>query len=267
MTAYYNDVEPYVCRWLENLSTAGRIEPGKVDCRSVKEIQPHELEGYSQAHFFAGIGAWSLALRLAGWPENDEVWTGSCPCQPFGHRGNNIPSGTNDPRHVWPDWFKLIRECHPPVIFGEQVANSFALEWFDAVADDLEGEGYAVAAVDLCATSIGAPHIRQRLFWVAESRMGYTGRERLSAFQPQELSRERRWSEGRGSERPSGTLWSFAEWRKCRDGKYRAVEPGICPVAYGVPGRVGQIRAYGNSLVPALAAVFIQAYMEVRSVV
>ena len=167
--ALYNEIDPFAAAWLQNLAAAGHIAPGSVDTRSVADLQPEEVASATQFHTFAGIGVWSYALRLAGWPDDRPVWTGSCPCQPFSAAGKR--GGFDDERHLWPAWFNLIRECRPPVIFGEQVASKDGLAWLDAVYADLEGAGYAIGAVDLCAAGVGAPHIRQRLFFVAE-RMG-----------------------------------------------------------------------------------------------
>jgi len=169
--AYYNEIEPFAAQWLRKLIAANLIAPGDVDERSIRDVQPTDLRGYRQCHFFAGIGVWSHALRLAGWPDDREAWTGSCPCQPFSVAGSQL--GTADERHLWPEFFRLIRECRPPVVIGEQVAGPAALAWFDLVSADLEGAGYAVGAADLCAASLGAPHIRQRLYWV-----GHAGRTR-----------------------------------------------------------------------------------------
>src|SRR5258706_9409346 len=165
MGAFYNEIEPYAVEWLRNLSDAGHIASGVVDSRSVIEVKTKDLEDCRQVHFFAGLGGWSYALRLAGWPDEVPVWTGSCPCQPFSQAGRR--KGEADERHLWPAWFKLIRKCHPPVIFGEQVGSPDGLRWLDAVYADLEGAGYAVGTSDLCAAGVGAPHIRQRLYFVA----------------------------------------------------------------------------------------------------
>ena len=163
--AFYNEIEPYAVQWLENLEREGHIAPGKVDTRSIVDLKPKDLEGYRQAHFFAGLGGWSYALRLAGWPDDVPVWTGSCPCQPFSTAGRR--KGFDDERHLWPAWFRLIKKCHPPVIFGEQIAGPDGLKWLDLVFVDLEKAGYAVGAADTCAAGVGAPHIRQRLYFVA----------------------------------------------------------------------------------------------------
>ncbi len=135
MTAYYNEFEPFAAQWLKNLSDAGHIARGRVDSRSILEVTGEDVGAATQAHFFAGIGVWSHALRLAGWPDDRPVWTGSCPCQPFSVAGRG--KGTDDERHLWPDWFRLIRECRPPVVFGEQVASPDGLAWLDAVRADL----------------------------------------------------------------------------------------------------------------------------------
>jgi DNA (cytosine-5)-methyltransferase 1 len=165
--AYYNEIDPYAAQWLRNLIAAGHIAPGDVDERSIVDVQHDDLKGYAQCHFFAGIGGWSYALRLAGWPDDRPVWTGSCPCQPFSAAG--AQRGSDDARHLWPAFFRLIRECRPAIVFGEQVASSSGLAWWDHVAADLEGDSYAAAAVDIGAHSVGAPHIRQRLYWVADA--------------------------------------------------------------------------------------------------
>lgn len=171
-SAYYNENDPKAAAWLRELMASGLIADGHVDERSIVDVQPEDLDGFDRCHFFAGIGGWDYALQLAGWGDRP-VWTGSCPCQPFSSAGKG--KGTDDERHLWPEFARLIRECKPATVFGEQVASKAGREWFDGVSTDLEDMGYAAAAADLCAASKGAPHIRQRLFWVADS-----GREQLS---------------------------------------------------------------------------------------
>lgn len=164
---YYNEHDPKAAAWLRELMADGVIPQGEVDERSIVDVRADDLRGYAQCHFFAGIGGWAYALRLAGWADDRPVWTGSCPCQPFSVAGKGL--GADDPRHLWPAWFRLIRECRPHVIFGEQVEAAVGHGWLDLVSDDLEGEGYAVGSVCLPAASVGAPHKRDRLWFVAQS--------------------------------------------------------------------------------------------------
>lgn len=164
---YYNDNDPYCCEWLENLIKSGNIPCGVVDSRDIRDVRSHELTQYTQCHFFCGIAGWPLALQLAGWPADAPVWTGSCPCQPYSTAGKGL--GDADPRNLWPAFFRLIRECRPPVVFGEQVASAIRHGWLDGICRDLETQGYACGAAVLGAHSVGAPHIRQRLFWVADA--------------------------------------------------------------------------------------------------
>lgn len=325
-TAYYNEISPFAAAWLQNLIDAGCVAPGVVDTRSIEEVTANDLKGFTQCHFFAGIGVWSYALRCAGWPDSRSVWTGSCPCQPFSACGKR--QGFDDPRHLWPSWAHLIKECHPDVIFGEQVASKNGLAWFDAVQTDLEETEYAVAVVDLCAAGFGAPQMRQRLFWVADANSqcmetpvecGERGRIELAdggdIIRVDSAECERRdagrnrdhagyvrqqsdaiseagrlaytssdgWQRrlpGRedsqrepvnGSSGCGGTdnnacpvngYWRDADWLFCRDGKWRPVKPGLKPLVNGTPGRVGQLRAYGNAIVAPVAEAFIRAYME-----
>ena len=294
MVAWYNDTDPYAARWLQNLIDAGHIAPGVVDTRDIRDISSDDLTQYTQLHFFAGIGGWSLALRQAGWPGDRPVWTGSCPCQPFSNSG--AQKGFDDERHLWPAWFKLIKSCQPPTIFGEQVAAKAALDWFDLVSDDLQRAGYAVGAADLCAASVAAPHIRQRLWFGATRRVAHpdggiapraskrpdaaapahgeppadrTGRPGdLVGLDHADLAR----SQGRSplcssDQRTAGTAgldsaWRDLDWLWCQDGKYRPTQPGLCPLADGISNRVGRLRAYGNAIVPQVGAAFVQAFEE-----
>ncbi len=164
--AYYNEIDPFAAQWLRNLIAAGHIAPGEVDERSIEDVTPDDLRGFTQCHFFAGIGVWSHSLRLAGWPDDRSVWTGSCPCQPFSAAGKG--DGFADERHLWPHFFHLISERRPQHVFGEQVASGNANAWFDLVQADLEGMGYAFGLVPFTSAGIGAPHIRARAYWVAE---------------------------------------------------------------------------------------------------
>lgn len=185
--AYYNEHDAYAAQWLRNLIAAGHIAPGDVDERSIEDVHPDDLRPYTQCHFFAGIGVWSLALRRAGWPDSRPVWTGSCPCQPFSAAGQG--AGFDDERHLWPAFHWLIEQREPPVIFGEQVASKDADPWVDLVHADLEAVGYAFGAIPFPSAGIGAPHIRDRTYWVANAnrhgrKSGSKGRQAVGHRSP-----------------------------------------------------------------------------------
>ncbi|WP_213709750.1 DNA cytosine methyltransferase [Klebsiella aerogenes] len=279
--ALYNEIDPFAAQWLRNLIAAGHIAPGEVDERSIEDVTPDDLRGFTQCHFFAGIGVWSHSLRLAGWPDDRPVWTGSCPCQPFSAAGKG--DGFADERHLWPHFFHLISERRPQHVFGEQVAAGNANAWFDLVQADLEGVGYAFGLVPFTSAGIGAPHIRERAYWVAESAgeqcqkllpglaqgVGAEGSRSsakstglcsvgsLDNADKPGLERHfrndsaARWERTAGPAATPGIhsrplevngFWRDADWLLCRDGKWRPVEPGTFPLVDGAAARMGRVE-------------------------
>ena len=160
---YYNEIDAFAAQWLRNLSGHELIPTGEVDERSICDVRSEDLRRFRRVHLFAGIGGWAEACRLAGWPGAIPIWSGSCPCQPFSLAGKR--KGKEDSRHLWPEMFRLIQDCRPPVVVGEQVSQKDGLAWLDGVCDDLEGIGYTCGAYDLAAGGFSAPHKRQRLYW------------------------------------------------------------------------------------------------------
>lgn len=300
MPIYYNEIDPLCCAWLRILIAAGLLPPGDVDERSIEEISPSELDSYSQCHFFAGIGVWPYALQQAGWGDQ-EVWTGSCPCQPFSCQGQH--GKTADQRHLWPAWYRLIGECSPNTLFGEQVAEKDGLAWLDIVSSDLERQGYAFGACCTNAASFGAPHIRQRLYFTGRlgnsnsggqvelqerprwqigntskgnERMANTAAQRLEGpkFQRQIGIIKQSGNSGLGcaaggnkkkasKRRNTKGFWTDCEWLSSKDGtKERPIEPGSFSLAYGAPEGVGLVRGFGNALCAQQAIGFVEAAME-----
>ncbi len=243
----YNDNDRRACAWLSSLIEAGEMPSGNVIEGPIQELQGKDIAHASQLHLFAGIGGWPLALRLAGWPDDRPVWTGSCPCQPFSAAGRR--RGTDDERHLWPHMLRLVAECRPPAVFGEQVASADGREWLAGVRADLEALGYAVGSADLCAAGVGAPHPRQRLYWVGHTTCG-------------RWPRVCRCGQERTAKPGGDAAWSMFETVTFPNGQRRRVEPGSFPLAHGVPGRVGLLRGYGNAIVPQVAAAFVRAFME-----
>jgi len=154
---------------------------------------------------FTGIGGFELAARWAGWdtvawcewdkfcqtvlkyhfPNADQhsdirktdftryagrvdVLTGGFPCQPYSTAGKRL--GKEDERHLWPEMLRAIREVSPRWVVGENVRG--LVNWsgglvFDEVQSDLEAQGYEVIPFLLPAAGVDAPHIRDRIWFVA----------------------------------------------------------------------------------------------------
>jgi len=235
---YVNEIDPYCAQWLQNLMDAGVLPPGHIDTRSIEDVTPNDLAGYTQCHFFAGLGGWIYALDLAGWPRDRPVWTGSCPCQPFSAAGKG--AGFADERHLWPAWQHLIAQRKPATVFGEQVAAAIGHGWLDGVISDLEGLGYACGAAVLQASSIGAPHRRDRLWFVADTERS----EREGAHG---------WASGRVGRVEQPVSWD-EPWPSALS-RFRALGDGL-------PRSVGGTDAARNAIVPQVAAEFVAAFMN-----
>lgn len=238
--AYYNENNATAARVLRDLIAAGEIMDGEVDERPIQQVSQADLSGFARHHFFAGIGGWDLALRVAGWPSDRPVWTGSCPCQPFSVAGKRARQ--SDERHLWPHWHRLIRECAPPVVAGEQVTGAIAAGWLDDAFADLEAEGYACAAAVLPAACVGAPHDRPRVWFVADA-------------QWDQREQPRHGTDGRVGRIKQPVSWD-RDWESALR-EFRAVDDGV---SYGV----GATDTARNAIVPQVAAQFIAAYMECR---
>ena len=245
--AYYNEIDPYAAQWLRNLISQGLIAPGDVDERDIRDVAGPELAGYTQCHFFAGIGGWSLALRLAGWPDDRPVWTASLPCQPYsvGSVAHGGAKGQEDDRHLLPVFTPLVAEREPPIIFGEQVASAIKWGWLDEAFWALENIGYACGAAVVPAFAVGARHERKRICWVADaSRQGRPGHQPVECV-------------------PFATAAAFPEYgdplaraRRALAGDYSDLLP--CD-GLSVAMERRRAHGYGNAIVPQVAAEFIRA--------
>jgi DNA (cytosine-5)-methyltransferase 1 len=293
---YYNEWDTFAAAWLRELMAEGLIPKGDVDDRSICDVTPGDLSGYDQCHFFGGLGGWAYALELAGYKDL-RCWTGSCPCPSFSTAGKG--EGFADPRgRLWEEFYRLIRECRPTVCFGEQIENAIKFGWLDLVKTNLEAEGYSVGKAVLPAASVGAPHVRHRLYWGArlmddpecegleglgeplgpEKEDGggeanvHVGPGNADILRNAQLL-GRGGREGGGPPGDDGPLqtkgprparfWDDIQWLPCQDGKLRPapLEPSLQPLADGVPNRVGLLRGAGNAIVPQVGAMFIRAFL------
>lgn len=273
--AYYNEFDPKVAAWLRQLIKNGDIADGEVDERSIIDVSADDLKGFTQHHFFAGVGTWSYALRNAGWPDDRPICTASLPCQPFSAAGKQ--QGKTDERHLLPHFIELVKQCGFNTIIGEQVPGAIKHGWLDDLYDEMEGENYTCGATVLTAAGAGKPHIRQRLYWLAnaqhqrsqrrvsrgedslwETIKGHTGccssNFRLGESQCKQYERcisghreEPSENKKRETSKPSGSSETI-EWLYCADSKYRPIKPGIKPLVDGVAR--GLVRSCDSIITP-----------------
>jgi DNA (cytosine-5)-methyltransferase 1 len=218
-----------------------------------------------------------------------DIITGGYPCQPFSVAGRK--KGEDDPRHLWPEYFRLVKELRPTWVIGENVSRHIKLG-LDTVISDLESEDYAVRPFSISASSIGANHQRERVWIVANSRRprgpwsklreeneNETRKENANQFERSSstlksnvANTERIGQQGQGElVRSSGstknsdgqTSWSY-------DGSQRSegwweFEPDVGRVAYGIPKRVDRLKSLGNSLVPQIPYYIGKTILEVMN--
>lgn len=254
---YYNEHDLYCVRWLRNLVKAGQLPRGDVDGRDIEDVKWEEINRFHHYHFFAGIGGWPLAMKMANWPDEIPLWTASLPCQPFSVAGRGL--GEKDPRHLWPRMRGMIDEQRPLLVVGEQVASKDGRRWLAGIQVDMEKMGYTFGAADLCAAGCGAPHIRQRLWWVAVSpKHGCQGIQHCTETQIQK-------------NRPPQALdaWhgignTFENWKEFM------AETRIDMLDDGVSSNMAvrpSLRAFGNSIVPQVAAEWLGSVLDVLGVI
>ena len=119
-----------------------------------------------------------------------DIITGGYPCQPFSVAG--LKKGEEDPRHLWPEYFRLIKECRPTWVIGENVPGHIKLG-LDTVIKDLESEDYSVRPFSISAASVGANHQRERIWIVAYSERNYNfNEEQRVNGEEKKISREHR---------------------------------------------------------------------------
>lgn len=248
MTAYYNENDPYAAQFLRNLIAAGCIAPGYVDERDIRDVRADDLFAYIQCHFFADIGGWSYALRLAGWPDDAPGWSASCPCPPWSRARvwHTETAGKKDARDLWPTFFPLVKAVRPIRLVGEQVAGKKVQPWIKRTKADLQSIGYRVRDRTEKAHKRGSPQGRERFYFSAD--LGVPGRQGLVA---------------------SGSIGAARPWRWSGEEDLRAIanapfqpgdrwpQPLVRRGDDGISARVAALRAYGNAIDPYVAAHFL----------
>ena len=210
--------------------------------------------------------------------------TAGYPCQPFSVAGKQ--KGADDPRHLWPDIFRLVKECRPPIVLFENVEGHIRLG-LDEVWSNLEDEGYAVRTFNLPAAGVGAPHRRNRI-WIVGFNLAFTDSERLHGCEEEghhynlnrmaedELNDRdelRGETDRRGDPRSTAVAnpnLDGAQRYQPQEGDHRGtletgeveqfwetdpstLESGVGRMAHGIPKRVDRVKALGNAIVPQIA--------------
>lgn len=227
-----------------------------------------------------------------------DILTGGFPCQPYSLAGKR--KGKEDERHLWPEMLRVIRECSPRYVVGENVRG--LVGWnggmvFEEVCSDLEARGYDVQPFLLPAASVGAPHRRDRIWFVAYSDdarrsdgrgkvQGTDGevRQRHDGAQPchavggpgpiahtshQRLQGGKQHGASNQREQQSESLRSIAQRDQIGNWEHFPTQPPVCGGDDGLPKELDgltfskwrreSIKAYGNAIVPQVALQIFKA--------
>jgi len=212
-----------------------------------------------------------------------DVITGGYPCQPFSVAGKQ--KGEQDPRHLWPEMLRLVKECRPSWVIGENVSGHIKLG-LDTVLDNLESEGYSARTFSISASSIGAWHKRERVWIIANSECNGQFTSEESRGIGETISKESEGSndsfnvEGASglstseqdvSNSNSKRLQGHREKYELRESKEKGQtcrlrgwesEPELGRVVDGLPDRTHRIKSLGNSVVPQIPMLIGEAILK-----
>jgi len=296
----------------------------------MRDLSYNEIMKLKHLDLFSGIGGFSLGLEATGgfetkafcdiekyprqvlqkhWPhvkqyedikelnyerlkadgiDSIDIITGGYPCQPFSIAGRQ--KGEQDPRHLWPEYFRLVKELRPTWVIGENVSGHIKLG-LDTVIEDLESEDYAVRPFSISASSIGANHQRERIWILAHSRRSQwpraeqrgeneneTREENANQFERSSSTSEvdvantnderlqRQWqSRNQFTPRFNSSRESSEEGQGTVGQGWWESEPNMGRVAHGIPKRVDRLKSLGNSLVPQIPYYIGKTILEVMN--
>jgi len=207
-----------------------------------------------------------------------DVIVGEYPCQPFSLAG--VRRGEEDDRHLWPEVRRLVKEIRPAWCIFENVAGHITMG-LDKVLSDLEAEDYSTRTFIIPAAGVDAPHRRDRVWIVANTRHqprrnSISGSVRGNGAG--QYAERKRSNEAAEIARPSETPKTLAdtnskrpqgEWAKRHDvesfglcsgetprqANFWPTEPDVGRVADGVSNRSHRIKALGNAVVPQIPEI------------
>lgn len=241
---------------------------------------------------FSGIGGFALAAKWADietkifcekdefckrvlkkhWPcvpiHNDihdfkynkhiDVLTGGFPCQPFSIAGKR--KGKNDDRYLWPEMFRVIRQCKPTWVIAENVVGIIEME-LENIINDLENEGYETQSFVIPACAVGAPHKRDRLWIVANlNSIGSKMREH---------NRQERYIQENENRNMAKIQQEWAQfipntWSSMSARDWLQYNCEFSRNDDGISYRMDRIKSLGNAIVPQIAFVFFSLIRTIQ---
>tara|TARA_R110001632_G_C11274172_1_gene411136 strand:+ start:163 stop:1065 length:903 start_codon:yes stop_codon:yes gene_type:complete len=221
-----------------------------------------------------------------------DVLSGGFPCQPFSVAGQR--KGTEDDRHLWPEMLRIIGECQPRWVVGENVRG--LVSWSDGlvlkeVYSDLENLGYSVQSFIIPACATSAPHRRDRVWIVAHSDntrrsdeygqvQSTNGEVRQRDDRPEFSDTDSRNAPDTDSPRTRQDNWKGKPRQPHQTSATNDWDnfPTVAPICGGDDGlpkeldgitfskwRRESIKAYGNAIVPQVAHRIFQSISDHES--
>ncbi len=185
--------------------------------------------------------------------EGIDIITGGYPCQPFSKIGSR--KGASDPRHLWPDMLRIIKQAKPSWVVCENVLGHVSMG-LDAVLDDFKNTGYETRQFIIPACAVGSPQERKRVWVVAHSA---SVREQRAMWTGNSKAGEN--ESGRGQQN-GGFIRDYSTGPSSRWSGEWGSNPRVCRVGNGIPDRVDRIKGLGNAIVPQVAFEILKAILE-----
>ncbi len=174
---------------------------------------------------------------------------GGFPCQDVSVAGKQ--AGIDGKKTgLWKEMCRIIGELRPRYVLAENVPGLISTGGLNRVLADLAEIWYDAEWQNIPATSVGAPHNRERIFLIAYPR----GNECRPLFNPQhEIQNNIQWDTAKNIRTANGWKRWLVSLSKAMDGK--TGDPWFCGMDDGLPGWMDRHKCLGNAVVPQVAQV------------